>query len=315
MRIPFASTFLRLWDSMRPRSKQIEPGPSDLGSCRRRVGYKLAGQEPDNDAGSIQAALGTAIHEKLAEIIRELNRDGWLVEHKVSFLGMEGTVDLYADKTVVDWKTTSENGLRSIRLHGPYLSHLWQITWYALALIKAGYEVTTVRINYIGRDSGQEVVYEGPVNLQYARESMEWLHQVKSTPLESLSRDYAPDSVFCKGCNYLNACWGGAVPDRDPRSVLYEDNGKELVDELIKVRTERKKLEGREKTLKGTLDATRPDDGSVVVFRDTYGNEVAIQWRGANNSLYVVPNPGVDKTQAGVPSWDEQPLPEAEDAS
>src|SRR5215468_7236386 len=111
---------LMLADQERPRTQQIEPGMSDLGSCRRRFGYKSAGTPHINKAGSIQAAIGTAVHDLIARILTDHVQDGDLVEHTVEFAGLKGTLDRYFAeiREVCDTKTISTRWLQHVQLHG-----------------------------------------------------------------------------------------------------------------------------------------------------------------------------------------------------
>src|SRR5690242_6406495 len=77
------SQLLLAADAIRPRTLQREIGMSDLGSCRRRVGYKLAGTDPVNAVGSVQAVIGSSIHDTLARILADVAEPGDLVEHEV----------------------------------------------------------------------------------------------------------------------------------------------------------------------------------------------------------------------------------------
>jgi len=235
--------------------------------------------------------MGTAIHETVARTVQKLNKPGWLVEQKVTLAGISGTFDLYVPSTVIDWKTTNTNGAKTIGVHGPYLSQLWQVHLYgAAAVATLGVQVERVRLNYIVRDSGAEVIYDAALDLNLVRDALKWAHDIKIMDLDDLPRDYAPDSVFCRGCPYGGddggICWDGGVPDRDPRSVEYHGNLEELVEELYNVRQTIKTLREREANLKGTLSAVEPDDDTVIV-----AGSRAIQWKGSNRALTFVPPP------------------------
>lgn len=250
------------------------------------------GQPHDNFVTSAVSAIGTACHEKIAEIAEERKQPDWLIEHTVSLAGISGTLDLYADYTVTDWKTTSHRGMETIGIHGPYLSQKYQVHFYGAAAAAEGLRVDKVRICYLCRDCGGESTYESHLDMAIVREALDWRKWVESTAIEWLPRIYAPDSVFCAGCPFLNACWSGGVPGRHPLSVEYRDpEGKRLIDELRETRKQQKALKDRERIIKGTLDAVRPNDGSVVVLGDEDGAESAVQWRGFNQALYVVPVP------------------------
>jgi CRISPR/Cas system-associated exonuclease Cas4 (RecB family) len=268
------SELLLEWDRRKPRSQQKELGMSELGGCRRRAGYRLAGTEPSNPSGSVQAAMGSAIHQAIAEILEEIGTPGVSHEREVRFAGLIGHYDRLEGDVLVDVKTTSVRWLEHIKLHCPEIPHLWQVSLYAAALKLEGHEVNRVRIDYLARDSGEEFIWPNErgarFNPQHVRDALEWLQLVFDTELEMLPRDYDPDSSFCGHCPFFTICWQGHVQDRDRRTVLFAedpDAGK-WADELWDLRQQMKVLESREKTVKAALDAIRPDDGGRVKAGD-----------------------------------------------
>lgn len=264
--MPTTTELLLEWDRRKPRSQQKELGMSELGGCRRRAGYRLAGTPPSNPSGSVQAAMGSAIHQAIAEILRELNIPGVGFENEVRFAGIIGHYDRTEDDEVVDVKTTSARWLEHIKLHCPELPHLWQVSLYAAALNLAGQKIRRVRIDYLARDTGEEFTWRGPFNPQNVRDALEWLQLVYDTPLDMLPRDYDPDGPFCESCPFFVTCWNGHVPNRDPRSVMFieDPDAAKWADELWQIRQQMKALEQRENTVKKALDAIRPDGGGLV---------------------------------------------------
>jgi CRISPR/Cas system-associated exonuclease Cas4 (RecB family) len=259
-------------DRRRPRSQQTQIGMSEIGGCRRRAGYRLAGQTPDNPGGSVQAVLGTAIHETVAKVLAEIAEPDDLVEHEVTFAGILGHLDRFeaATKTVIDLKTTSSRWLDTIKVKGVSQQHRWQVAGYAAGLIAEGVHVERVRIDYIARDTGEEWSWEQPFNVTEAREALAWLAEVRSTPIGMLDREYAPDSSFCQHCHFLNACWEGASKDRDPRTVLFNENpdAPGWIAKLEKARADKKDAADREDTAAKALQALLPslsDRGAQLV--------------------------------------------------
>lgn len=252
------------WDRSRPRSRQRELGWSELGGCRRRAGYRLAGTEPTNPGGSLQAVMGTAIHDAVQQRLNEIAAAEDLVEYEVMFAGIKGHLDRYeaATATLVDVKTTSSRWLEHIKLHGPDKSHLFQLGGYGAALIAKGFRVRRVVIDYLARDTGELHRWESPFNPQWTREALAWLDAVRGVEPEMLNRDYAPDSAFCEHCPFQKACWDGAVPNRDPRSVLLVEDGDALkwAQQLLDAREMAKAAKKLEDEAKGALDALRPID-------------------------------------------------------
>ncbi len=273
-RVPTTAELLLEWDRRRPRSKQREFGMSELGGCRRRAGYRLAGVEMTNVGSSVQAVMGTAIHEAVAGILQELQDEGavpanWLIESEVTFAGILGHLDRCEDDILRDVKTTTSWWLRKLKQAGkPTNSHLWQVMGYAAARIKDGHPVRRVGIDYLARDTGEEWRWEGDFNPAVVREALEWVRTVRETELQFLPRDHEPDSAFCQHCPFRDLCWDGSVQGRDDRSVLYVEkpDAEYWITELDEARKAKADAEKREKRAKGALDALRPNDkGSELV--------------------------------------------------
>jgi hypothetical protein len=267
--MPTTAALLLLADQRRPRTRQLEIGFSDLGSCRKRTGYKLALTPHVNLAGNIQAMIGTAVHDAIAGVMAEIAEDGDLVNHKVEYAGIRGELDRYeaATRTVVDTKTTSSRWLEHIKLHGPDDGHVWQCAGYGAGLIKQGVPVERIRIEYLARDTGEEYPFEKALDPRDIREALEWLKMVRDSDLDALPRDYEPDSQWCRGCPFGGldggVCWSGHVPARDLRSVLYvedPDAGK-WAQELWDARQDKKPAAERESRAKGALSAIVDPNG------------------------------------------------------
>jgi len=263
--VPTTSELLLRWDKLRARSKQAEIGWSEVGGCRRRTGYRLAGTPPTNPAGSVQAVLGTAVHDAIAAISREL---GIIVETEVRYAGVLGHYDRREDTELIDVKTVgTDRWLEHIELHGPPVPHRFQVHGYAAALIQQGIVIRTVRIDYVARDTGREWSWRAVFDPEVLREALAWIRQVRDTQLEDLPRDYLPDTAFCQNCPFFDPCWQGAVPERNLLSAIYADDPdtERYADELFGLRAQIKELTARERKLTGILDAVRPADTSLVV--------------------------------------------------
>lgn len=280
-------------DQERDRTRQVEPGMSDLGSCRRRFGYKSALTPHVNEAGSIQAAIGTAVHDLIAKVLAKYATDGDLIEYTVEFAGLKGTLDRYFAeiREVRDTKTCTRRWLEHIMLHGPEHSHLWQVACLAAGLLKIGVPVETVAIEYLVRDSGQEYTFRKPFDIQDVYDAMEWMNLVRETPIEDLPRDYEPDSEFCRGCPYGGPdggiCWKGHVPDKDLRTVLFVEHpdAGEWADRLW---VERTKARDATKAAKEAAAAL-----SAVVHAGGIPSRCGDRWLryDGNGALRFVPNP------------------------
>lgn len=245
---------------------QTELGMSELGGCEKRAKFRLLGVEPTDPSGSIQAVLGTLIHEAIAGVLKQLQDEGLisaedLIEHAVEFAGVPGHNDHYeADtETLVDTKTTSQRMLDYWREHGISRSWRFQTATYAAALVKQGNPVRWIRIDVLARDTGDEESFVRMFDPGEVGQAMEWLAWVRNTPLESLPRAYAPDSKLCERCPFRRACWGEAKPGRDPRSVVFAElpNAVDWVEQLQQGRAMAKEGQELADEAKGVLDAVR----------------------------------------------------------
>lgn len=278
---------LLAWDRCRARSRQTEVGMSEIGGCQRRVGYRLAGTEPTNASGSVQAVMGTAIHSAVEQVYREMQAAGLfpaddLIEHEVRFAGILGHLDRYDSVRgrAHDTKSTTQRRLDYIKLHGPDRQHLWQIHLYGAALIQAGRRVREVVIDYIARDTGNDHQVVQRFDPQHVRDALAWLVNVRELPVEMLNREYAPDSAFCGNCPFRDVCWDGAATGRDPRSVLFSDDpdAARWAQQLREAREAKALAEKLEAEAKGALDALRPNESGTSDVVDVGLGDVGLKW-------------------------------------
>lgn len=198
-------------DADRPRSKQVEIGPSQLGGCRRRVMYQLHGTPEVNPTERLASIMGTAIHASIEEAFTHMDPAGdvFLVEAEVP--GVEeiglgpGHIDLYskADKSVNDWKTTKKKNQR----YFPKQQQRWQGQVYGFLMTRAGYEVETIRLISIARDGTVDdiVTHEEPYNDDIAFQAMDWLHELYSRKDEGWLPDPELSGVICTDyCPYFS---------------------------------------------------------------------------------------------------------------
>lgn len=246
---------------------------SRLGGCRRQARYLLDGvapSDPERDPGSgRQAAIGSALHKVIAEHHRETAPEGDLVEYAVSLLGIPGTLDRYHADTceVADTKTVY-NRIAKVRREGPSRQDRWQAHAYGAALVLAGLPVRTVRIDYLDRATGEEFSVVEKFNPSLVRDALQWLDEVRSTPLEWAPRDFLPTSARCRGCPFATDCWQGGVPGRRAESVLYVEHpdAAEWGRTLEIARRAESDAKAEKNRARFALDAIRPDEpGTVVV--------------------------------------------------
>lgn len=285
---------LLAYDRSRDRTKQREIGMSDVGSCRRRAGYRLAGVEPTNEGGSVPAVLGTAIHAVLAEQAIKDAEDGDLVEHAVSFAGILGHLDHYkaAARTLVDWKTVSRRRLDSIELDGIPLNHRHSTALYAAACALSGRPVERIVLDYICRDTGETHRAERPFVHDEVEAALEWIANVRDADLEMLPRDYRPDSPVCGNCPFLDLCWtNNAMPGRNPLTALWSDDpdAAKWAAELEDARREQGRVKDRVERAKGALDALRPDGGGRLAIA---GFNKSLSW--SESSSWIIDRDAVE---------------------
>jgi hypothetical protein len=172
---------LGAYDSQRDRSKQIEIGPSSIGSCARRVYHDLKQTPKTNDTEKLAAILGTFIHAGVEKSIQRLDPfgDNYLIELEVSYGDLKGHCDLFIKDQglVVDWKTTTKKGARYFGNQ----QQRWQIQLYGWLLANNGYEVKDVALVGIPRDGGMKdiLVHKEPYNPNIAQEALNWLQEIK----------------------------------------------------------------------------------------------------------------------------------------
>lgn len=280
------SALLLLADQQRPRTQQREIGMSDLGSCRKRTGFKLAGFDPVNPVGSVQAVMGSAIHDMVASILNAIAKPGDLVEHEITFAGIKGHVDRYEaeTETVCDTKTTSSRWLEHIKLHGPDHGQVWQISGYAAGLTQQGHNVKRIQLDFLARDTGEEYVWSKPFDPQDVRDALTWLRAVRDADLDMLPRDYEPDSKFCRGCPFGGIdggiCWEGHIPGRDMRSVLYieDPDAAKWAQQLWDARNDVKPHKAAEAQARGALTGVVDPGGTVTKCGDHF---LRVDARGA----------------------------------
>jgi len=265
--IPTTTELLLEWDAHRERSLQAEMGMSALGGCRRQAGYMLAGTEREQSSGSVQAVMGTAVHETAAEAARQsikIPPHAFVETKDIWFAGLRGHPDLFVEPILRDIKTTGRSSMLALwKAQGPPKRHVWQVSFYGAGLIVDGHKVERLQIDYLARDSGDTWLWEAPFRMEPVREAMNWLTMVRSTPADMLARDFRPGSPQCDSCPFARRCWQDqAVPGRDLRSVLYIENpdAAEWARRLEDARARKKQAEMDEADAKGALDALRPND-------------------------------------------------------
>lgn len=283
-------------DSRRRRSRQRGPGASDLGTCRRRVAYKLSGQPVDNRGDKRKAIQGTLLHRGTLAALKTAH--GGLTEVKVERPGViRGSVDwLRFDPLglpiVDDLKTTGKDN-HDAAVRGPMSRpHLWQIHTYA-DLLRTGdiataerrlpaerIEVVEVEVLYLCRDDGRTDTRRVPFHQDIADEALAWLAEVQdrlaTDGVKCVPRDLAgPDaSVICRSCPFVRDCWKWD-PDTDRREPL--ELAEPEVEEWARKYKEAARIESKAKDEKALARAHL--DGQPAM---TWPSGWQLKWNGGH---------------------------------
>jgi hypothetical protein len=227
------ATAVRALDARRARSRHRMIGASEIGECRRRAAYRIAGVKPTNSFVGLQAFLGTEIHKSVLKALQRMY--GGHTEVGLQGEQVKGSCDWY-NGDVEDLKTVSKGAFEKVLARGAYTKHWYQVVIYAWLIseglltprearrgrLKAGEPnpVGMLRIRYLSRDSGEDVVFERPFTPDLVAEALLWIAEV----YDALDEHGSPELVdrdgfgpgvdsFCDWCPFLDACWG---PPIDP---------------------------------------------------------------------------------------------------
>lgn len=151
----------------KPRSQQVELGPSDLGSaCDRRIGYKIA-EVPEVNVymDPWTAFVGSAIHSRLQKSIDEHERvvAAGMLRAAPRFLTeqnapLDPLIPAHPDlldvekKMVIDHKSTTSDSIKKLKAGEPINpGYQVQVHLYGLAFERAGYTIDKVALAFYPR--------------------------------------------------------------------------------------------------------------------------------------------------------------------
>ncbi len=271
-------------ENKRPRSTQVQVGPSELGGCRRKVWYKLNNQPETNENElKLAAIMGTAIHGAIEKALE--NNEEVMLESEVEYNGMKAHVDCFFPRTgdVVDWKTVKAKNLS----YFPSQQQRWQVQTYGYLIEQSGLgKVHNVHLVAIPRDGDERdiKVHSEPYDESVALEALSWLAAIKDN---ATAPEPEKDESYCKFyCKYYDStgqmgCVGLKKGNTKTEYPMIEDaeadkNALEYLqlDAKIKELTERK--EGLKESLTGLLGVTTSGiqvqwstvKGSFIVDKD-----------------------------------------------
>ena len=214
---------LFLWgrDQSRPRSRQIEVGPSSAGDCARRVWHEFRGTPRSNpDCDLLPAIMGTAIHEEIARAFKAADpwEERYEVEVEVKSGWIKGHVDLFVKHSgeVVDWKTTTKKNLKYLGSD----QQQQQIQLYGWLLTANGYDVKTVSLVGIARDGGESDVrtVSYPYDPEKAQKALEGLERIRDQ--DDPPAPEKPPALFCSAyCVFYDPQAAPDSPDSCPGKV------------------------------------------------------------------------------------------------
>ena len=259
----FLVDILHAKENSRPRSNQVQIGPSELGGCRRKVYYRLHDQHQTNDNEmKLAAIMGTAIHSAIENALALADTTGtkYVVEQEVVWGDMKAHIDLWIPETgdVVDWKTVKKNNLS----YFPSTQQRWQVQVYGYLLEKSGKgKPVNVNLVAIPRDGDERdiTVHSEPYDANIAEEALRWLAEIKqATEAPAPERDENYCRFYCKyydasgeiGCVGLKKKDGNgtdvviADPDVDKAALLYLQLGEQIKDLEAKQDSIKESLQG-----------------------------------------------------------------------
>jgi hypothetical protein len=275
------SQTLSEYDRATPRAQQAAQGllgPSDIGFCRNKAALMTKGVPPTDTVPTWAAAVGTAIHNYVENILKQTHPD-WLIG-SVDKLRVTATLPSGAEisghpdivipehNMVLDLKTV--DGFDWIKRQGTSLQHKYQRHLYAMGLIQAGIlndndtvYVGNVYLDRSGKNPNPLALIE-PMDPTLTPEIDSWvqdvIYAVKNN--EDASRDVA--SPVCERiCNFFTVCRGN-LPDEDATTI----NDPELVDAVrmyVEAREEEKDAARRKRAAQNMLSGVSGSTGDYQV--------------------------------------------------
>lgn len=254
-------TALRDKDAGKARSKQTQVGPSELGSCSRKVWYRLQGTEPTNHNDlKLAAIMGTAIHTEIEAALRKKDPEGkrYILESEVEYGGMKAHVDCYLpeEQMIVDWKTVKSKTLS----YFPSKQQRWQVQVYGYLMTHgAKRPVKTVALVALSRDGDERdvIMHEEPYDESIALEALSWLEAIRES-----HEPPAPEKdaiSYCQSyCKYYDAsgeagCVGLKKADA-PMVQIKESFVDDIASKYLQVDNELKILTKEKESLRSELE-------------------------------------------------------------
>ena len=268
-------------ENSRPRSNQVQIGPSELGGCRRKVWYRLNNQPETNDNElKLAAIMGTAIHSAIEKALDKT--PGVVLEAAVEHNGMKAHVDCYFPDTgdVVDWKTVKAKNLS----YFPSQQQRWQVQTYGYLIEQSGLgKVHNVHLVAIPRDGDERdiKVHSEKYDSSIALEALSWLEAIKET---NVAPEPERDESYCKFyCKYYDAtgemgCVGLKKDSTKTEYIVIEDA------DADKNALEYLQLDARIKELTEKKESLRE---SLIGLAGVTKSGIQVQWSTVKGSFQV----------------------------
>ena len=283
------------------QSRAGKLGPSDFGFCRQKAVLMTKGVAASDAKPMWAAAVGTALHTYIADILGEQFPD-WIIEgrgHKVTATlprtGAEvsGTPDYIVpnENLLLDLKTA--DGLLTVQRQGPSLSHRMQRHLYAMGAIAAGLLddtkpvfVGNVYVDRSGKDPDPYVTIE-EFDPGFTDEIDSWvedtIYAVRHD--EDASRDVAA-AVCEKICEFFTVC-RGALPAHDSEPIT-DPTLVGAIDQYVEGRDMEKTGKRLKAEAAAVLDGINGSDGRFQVrWVTTPGSEVPGYFRRESTRIDV----------------------------
>ena len=210
-----------------PRSAQRLIGPSEIGGCERKIGFKLAyGSTMAQEPGGWAAHVGTTQHAwadwwwrkkmKRGELRMPDGSERFLSDVKVDQIVpwvAGGTIDLF-DKLlgrVIDWKHPGQSTGKKVKAGYVSPGYYAQAMTYGLGLQRMGYVVNDVALCFIavGADGikKQATFKVWPFDPAVAWDRLRNIYviekRLKTEPVRSVLESLETQNDFCQGCPAL----------------------------------------------------------------------------------------------------------------
>ncbi|WGH20074.1 Cas4 exonuclease [Gordonia phage Tarzan] len=206
------------YSESRPRSLQLDLGPSEIGHpCDRKLAQTVM-REPgfDRRTGDVLPSIvGTGAHgemEKALQHYNDIHGARYLIEHRIEIRpNLYGHLDCYdaERRTVIDWKFPGNTRMATYRKYGPSQQYFVQAHTYGHGLRLQGIPVDSVAVMFLPR-GGRLVdahLWVEPYNEQVALDAIARMDgialmvdtfDVENHPENySLFRREPQDCVFC----------------------------------------------------------------------------------------------------------------------